>query len=263
MKKFVSIVLFMSFILCSCSRKQSAADVVFPGTTWEMNMKQVMDALHLQDEEISYVFSDRSGSMFHTEGYELFGTKTKSIDFQFLDYEECKVSNETAELEGRVYEGQELFGKKQYDLDDSLLRLADQHRLAEVIATYPADTDMGQVLEKMKKMYGDTISEITLYEVYTAMPPKEYTDSEQVKIWAADPVASVIPAEESDSYRDGWKQYIKDIDEQEWAEWGRFSSDARMQWILWLDEKDNQKLMFMGVNAGIYQTLQEQISEGA
>ena len=70
MKKFVSIVLFMSFVLCSCSRKQSAADVVFPGTTWEMNMKQVMDALHLQDEEISYVFPDRSGSMFHKEGYE-------------------------------------------------------------------------------------------------------------------------------------------------------------------------------------------------
>ena len=62
-------------------------------------------------------------------------------------------------------EGQELFYQKLYDITDQLLHLTDNHVLSSIIANYPPDTDMEQVLAEMKKIYGDTSPEMIAYEL--------------------------------------------------------------------------------------------------
>lgn len=93
MKKLAFFILFVSLFLCSCGKKESKSD-------------------------IDYIFLDRVGSMFYMEDYELFGAKTKNIDFQFMDYVAVQEYDLTKEIEG-----QELFYQKLYDITDQLLRV--------------------------------------------------------------------------------------------------------------------------------------------
>ena len=258
MKRMTFFVLVFFFFLCSCSQKQSDTKLEFPGTSWGMGMREVQDALDLDAEDIGYTYvSDACiSSMFHMEGYELFGAKTKSIDFQFLDLDHIRQKKEEQKEE---LKGHELFGKKQYGRNDQLLELIRDHELTEVLVDYPADTDMEQVLEKMRERYGETIPHIVLYEMdpsSTDFAPAEYQDSEQVKIWGTDVVAALIPEKESEAYYDQWKFYEKAIDR---AGWDTFSKNAYMQSVLCLNEKDRKSLLFFGFHAGIYRTLQEQI----
>ncbi len=121
MKKLAFFILFVSLFLCSCGKKESKSD-------------------------IDYIFLDRVGSMFYMEDYELFGAKTKNIDFQFVDYVAVQEYDLTKEIEG-----QELFYQKLYDITDQLLHLTDNHVLSGITANDPPDTDMEQVLAEMKK----------------------------------------------------------------------------------------------------------------
>lgn len=258
MRKWILLLLVFSFLLCSCSRKESDINLEFPGTSWGMGMREVQDVLDLDEKDIGYTYvSDACmSSMFHMEGYELFGAKTKSVDFQFLDLDPIRQKKEEQKEE---LKGHELFGKKQYGRNDQLLDLIRDHELTEVLVDYPADTDMEQVLEKMRERYGKTIPHIVLYEMdpsSTDFAPAEYQDSEQVKIWGTDVVAALIPEKKSEAYYDQWKFYEKAIDR---AGWDTFSKNAYMQSVLCLNEKDRKSLLFFGFHAGIYRTLQEQI----
>ena len=157
MKKWMIFLLTVSLFLCSCGKKESYPNLEFPGTTWEMSIRGVLNALNLKEKDISYIYITPSGinSVLCIEGYELFGTKTKSVDLQFLDLSEPPKKEPSKE-------GQGLFGKKQYGIDEHLLDLVDHHELSEIIVTYPKDTDMDQILNEMKKIYGTTIPEMTM-----------------------------------------------------------------------------------------------------
>ena len=122
MKRMTFFVLVFSFFLCSCSQKQSDTKLEFPGTSWGMGMREVQDALDLDAEDIGYTYvSDACiSSMFHMEGYELFGAKTKSIEFHFLDLDHARQKKEGQKDDT---EGRELFGKKQYGRNDQLLEV--------------------------------------------------------------------------------------------------------------------------------------------
>lgn len=137
----------------------------------------------------------------------------------------------------------------------------DNHVLSSIIANYPPDTDMEQVLAEMKKIYGDTSPEMIAYELRLgSFPPPEYKDSEERKTWAGDVIGSFIPQEDSDAYLKKWKLFMPELNEKEWADWDTFTQNARMQWILWQNDKDQKRVMFFGTHAGIYRTLHEQIS---
>ena len=256
MKKMTFFILFISLFLCSCGKKESQENPVFPGLTYEMNMQETLDALLLEKSDIDYVFLDRVGSMFYMEDYALFGAKTKNIDFQFIDYTAVQEYDLTKEMEG-----QELFYQKLYDITNQLLHLTDNHVLSSIIANYPPDTDMEQVLAEMKKIYGDTSPEMIAYELRLgSFPPPEYKDSEEIKIWAGDVIGSFIPQKDSDAYLKKWKLFMQELNEEEWASWDTFTQNARMQWVLWQNDKDQKRVMFFGSHAGIYRTLHEQIS---
>lgn len=141
--------------------------------------------------------------MFYMEDYELFGAKTKNIDFQFMDYVAVQEYDLTKEIEG-----QELFYQKLYDITDQLLHLTDNHVLSGITANDPPDTDMEQVLAEMKK--------------YMAIRLRNWSRTN--------------------------------------SNWDTFTQNARMQWVLWQNGKDQKRVMFFGSHAGICRTLYEQIS---
>lgn len=265
MKKSAVFILFISFLfLCSCGKKESYADVEFPGTTWQMNIREVIDALDLKEKDIGYTYVDPYGtnSKLYMEGYELFGAKTKSIDLQFLDFENLlerePIVQHTEDLK--------LLDQVQHSLNERFLNLVDRHELAEILVTYPADTDMEIVLQEMKKEYGDPLSEITMYEFNSGSldspKPKEYKDSEQVKFWGSDYLASSIPKNESEAYRQGWKKYDTFpgmVDAQNGVSWDTFTKTAHMHTVLFQNEKDCKQLLFFAIHAGVYRTLHQQI----
>lgn len=81
------------------------------------------------------------------EGYELFGAKTKFVDFQFYDYEHMM----ERELTEKWMENQDLLDQAQTVFDERFLELTGDHELVTVLVTYPQDTDMEAVLNEMRK----------------------------------------------------------------------------------------------------------------
>lgn len=69
---------------------------------------------------------------------------------------------------------------------------------------------MQSVLEKVKKTYGETVSEIVAYREYSPLGDDiltkvEYTDSEQMKVWAGRTVDEFISESESERYEQNWE----------------------------------------------------------
>ena len=56
MRKWILLLLVFSFLLCSCSRKESDTSLEFPGTSWGMDMREVQDALDLDEKDIGYTY---------------------------------------------------------------------------------------------------------------------------------------------------------------------------------------------------------------
>lgn len=262
MKKLPAFLLFFSLFLCSCGQKQPDQHWQLPGTSWDMNITEVMDVLNIQTEEISYIYPSYLCTLFHIEDYELFGAKTKSIDFNFLNYEAYLQEDLASKLLTIRQENPDLYDQYLSDADVRHFQPNPDHKLGAIYVDYPDNTDMEQVLKEMKKVYRDTIPNMIMYETQmSSMTPKEYKNSEQIQIWGTDVLDSYIPKKDSEAYRDGWKHYNQKIDHIDWADWDLFKKNARMEWVLWINEKDNKGLRFMGLHEGIYRTLHEQISE--
>ena len=263
MKKLTVFLLFLilTLFLCSCGQRQPDQHWEFPETSWGMNMEEVMNALNIQKEEISYIHPTFLSTLFHMEDYKLFGTRAESIDFHFLNFEAYLEEDIENKLLTIRQENQGLFDQNLYDDDVRLFQQNPEHKFCAVDVNYADNTDMEQVLAEMKKIYGDTFPHVTVYETQmSSMQPKEYKNSEQIHIWGTDVLDSRIAKKDSEAYRDGWKHYNQKIDQIDWADWDLFIQNARMEWILWINEENNKKLRFMALHEGIYRTLQEQIS---
>lgn len=251
MKKWMVFVLIVSSLfLCSCGKKEAPTMLEFPGTTWEMSIKELIDALNLEEKDIGYTYVDPYGinSKLYMEGYEVFGAKAKSVDFQFFDYENIM----ERELTGKWMENQDLLDQAQTGFHERFLELTGDHELAEILVTYPQDTDMEAVLDEMRKKYGEALSEITMYEFNKSSPmdlpqPVEYKESEQVKFWGSDFVGSCIPKKESEVYRQKWQKYQVApgmVDGENGITWDIFLETAHMHTILF--QKESYQLIFLG-----------------
>ena len=265
MKKWMTFAIIVSSIfLCSCGKKEAPGTLEFPGTAWEMSIREVMDALNLEEKDIGYTYVDPYGinSKLYMEGYKLFGAKTKFVDFQFMDFENMM----EREISEEWMENQDLLDQAQDGINERFLDLTDHHELIDVLVNYPRDTDMEAVLNEMRNKYGEALSEITMYEFNKSSPmnipqPVEYKESEQVKFWGSDFVGSCIPKKESEAYRQKWKKYQVApgiVDGENGITWDIFLETAHMHTILF--QRESYQLIFLGQNAGIYRTLQRQIS---
>lgn len=275
---------FCLLCVCACTQTKPKTNLEFPGTSWDMNLEEVRDALDIQEKDILYANLGRTSSSLHIGNHELFGEKTKVIEFVFIDFAARLEKDFGTESWYEKREGQDLFDLNLLEIDDRFLELCKRHKLSAIAVYYPDDTNMENVLKKMKKVYGDTIPEICIYEEYAekslSRKPAEYQDSEQVKIWGTDFVTASIPPDKSEIFRDAWepfdfnksitdyKENTSDMslealftDNQGAVSWDTFLTTARMQSIVYQNEDDRKKLMFWAYNGDVVKTLQQKMSQ--
>ncbi len=267
MKKWtIMILLICSLFLCSCSEKQLYQNLEFPGTSWEMNIRDVLNALNIKKEDLSTASISVEGisSTLQLEGYELFGAKTKYLGFSFFDF--TKFAEDWPERNDTAYYN--LLDEQQNDSKERFLDQIAHHKFLGILVTYPKHMDMDKVITEMKKIYGKPLPNLTLYEdngsFHFSPKPKEYKDSEQIKVWGSDCIAAFIPKNESEAYRNAWKKYYIHkgmVDAENGVTWNTFTKTARMQSILCQNEKDCKQLLYNSYNACVYRTLYSQISK--
>ncbi len=228
MKKVLLILFLLAqILLCSCSKKADSNYPEFPKTKWGMSMNETLDAYKISKKDTSYY---EEGLGFTLKGYKLFGEKTSEIIFSFID---LKDGNPV---------------------------------LCAVNVTYPDNTDMINVLKKMQKKYGKTISAVTIYDLYqaieTKIPVRDYTESEHLKFWADEPVIKYLPEKENEIYRDHWKPYQPGLNAETWD---TFTQNARMVTVVWSDNGEfpsleKNSLTFKAYNLIVYNFLKNRLS---
>lgn len=227
MKKIYIIFFAATLLLCSCSKKENMDHLEFPKTTWGMSMEETLDAYEITKEDTSNYDVTSSSSSFMIEGLELFGEKTAKIIFGFLDLD-CK----------------------------------EELVLSQVKVMYPDHTDMNHVLEEMQKKYGETVSEISVFDLHQIMGDgmleMKYTESEQLKIWAGGSVMEYIPENESEAYRDLWKKYQRGLNDENWD---TFMKNARMVHIFLGEHEESNSLQFYAYNVTAYHKVKSQLPE--
>lgn len=242
----ISILMILLTVLLfgACADKKSDdTDLNFPKLNWGMSREEVMEAGGIAEEDLeSYGDEMQYSSSYIIEGYKVFGEKSDRTRFEMLDL-------------GNGTKG-----------------------LANVIVEYPDSADMDRVLKEMKKAYGATVPEIIRYDMMSMMgmddslPEVQYTESDNVKIWAGNSVNEVIPKGQEDAYKKLWQEkpypsatvpFQTGLSDDTWEE---FSKNAKMVMVLWL--KDGQeifdsgnKLYFGALTQNVYNEITRRISE--
>ncbi len=243
MKKIrgIMIVIFIALLLNACVQKEVGhTDLEFPDLKWGMTLEETLSAGGIAEEEII----DSKGeydSIYYVEDYEVFGEKSDGVSFGFVDM-------------GNGKQG-----------------------LWEVIVRYPDDADMDQVLEKMTKAYGSTVPEIIDYQLFSsfdeqALVSKQYTESEDVKIWAGASIGEAVPNDQEHEYMKRWQEKINPdgnatfqlgLSDKQWEE---FSKNAKMVMVLWAKEgqkiiENGNRLLFYAYNHQVFSEITRRIAE--
>lgn len=224
---FLIVAILLLLILFLFVKKEAVHDLEFPKTAWGISTEEVFDSYGISQADVSRSQEAGRGSMFTIEGKELFGEKTSEINFQFLDF------GDNGDM-GLCY----------------------------VRVIYPEGADMNHVLEKMREVYGKTVSDTSIYEQNSALGnetihAKDYTESDVLKIWADRCIADSISEKESESYRNLWAFFQPGLNEENW---GEFCETARMVTVLWNND-DWKTLEFNAYNLCVYNELKNQLSE--
>lgn len=224
---FLIVAILLLLILFLFVRKEAVHDLEFPKTAWGISAEEVFDSYGISQADVSRSQEAGRGSMFTIEGKELFGEKTSEINFQFLDF------GDNGDM-GLCY----------------------------VRVIYPEGADMNHVLEKMREVYGKTVSDVSIYEQNSALGnetihAKDYRESDVLKIWSDKCIADFISDKESESYRNLWAFFQPGLNEENW---GEFCETARMVTVLWNND-DWKTLEFNAYNLCVYNELKNQLSE--
>lgn len=227
-KTVFMIFLVANLLLCSCGSTEKQSNLEFPKTTWGMSMEETLDSYQITIEDTSRYHETGRGSMFMIEDYELFGEKTSDTDFQFIDF-----------ADNGIFE------------------------LCYVRVTYLEGSDMNHVLTQMQKVYGETISDVTVYRGFSAFGDKvltedHYAASENLKIWAGSSVTECIPENKSENYRKSREFFQYGLTEENWD---IFSQNARMVTVIWSVDEGVNRLEFNAYQLAVYKELKNQFSE--
>lgn len=224
---FLIVAILLLLILFLFVKKEAVHDLEFPKTAWGISAEEIFDSYGISQADVSRSQEAGRGSMFTIEGKELFGEKTSEINFQFLDF------GDNGDM-GLCY----------------------------VRVIYPEGADMNHVLEKMREVYGKTVSDASIYEQNSALGnetihAKDYRESDVLKIWADRCIADFISEKESESCRNLWAFFQPGLNEENW---GDFCETARMVTVLWNND-DWKTLEFNAYNLCVYNELKNQLSE--
>lgn len=219
MKKVAMIIFFVIMLLCSCSKSTDSDYLEFPKTKWGMSMDAVLNSYGITKNDTSRY---KDGFSFTIKGQEVFGENTSEIIFNFID-----------------------------------LKKGDPV-LCDVKVTYPENTNMENVLNKMQIEYGETVSNINIYDLYQVfddkLSEKTYTEYPFLKLWADRSVIDCIPEKEYENYRDVWEKYQPGLNEDNWE---KFSQTASLVTVVWSNNGEfpslaKNSLTFNAYNLVVY-----------
>ncbi len=229
MKKVAFIIFTAVILLCSCSKKADSDYPEFPKTNWGMSMAETLNAYGISEKDTSDYVEE---SVFAVKGYELFGEKTSEIIFNFIN-----------------------------------LKKGDP-KLCSVKVTYPESANMNNVLKEMKKVYGETVSNISIYDLFQVfenkLPEKKYTESDHLKLWASKKsVFQSIPENQHENYKNLWENYQTSLSDDNWD---TFSQNAKMVTVVWSDNGEfpsleKYALDFNGYNLVVFNEINSQLSD--
>lgn len=229
MKKFAFIIMVATIILlCSCSNKSVSDNLQFQKTTWGMSMVEALDAYGITKEDTSYYDQDNA---FGIKEYELFGEKTDLIMFSFSNFQK------------------------------------ETPKLVAVKVTYPEGADMEKVLKEMRKVYGETVSEISIFDPFLItdkLSERKFAESEHLKLWVSTKsVLQSIPEKNTENCKELWEKYRKGLTDETWD---IYSKNSRLITVVWTDNGEfpalkKNALDFDAFNLVVSNEIKDQLSD--
>ena len=117
-------------------------------------------------------------------------------------------------------------------------------QLYEIRVVYPDDADMEQVLKKMKKDFGKTVPNISLYSLLS-MAVSEYEEKENAAYWTSQSLKecgqkagikkAVVPKENAEEYKRMWENFQQGLNAENWDE---FSEKSHLTYGIYAGGKD-------------------------
>lgn len=209
----------------ACGKSDIEKNLEFPKTTWEMTLEEVMEAYGISKDEAALYEEGERSVRIRLDDVELFGQKAQYIFLSFADFS-CK----------------EDFEKNQ-----------EKYILYGVHVLYNENSDMDIVKKELEKAYGDTIPEYYHFTLLKQdqMRQDAYKESDSVKFWGSSFLKDIIPAEQSDEYRDYWKFYQGGLTDDNWD---FFKDNSRMVVVTLSDNEGElgKSVSWNAMNYAIY-----------
>ena len=190
LKKFICLATLITLCTFSaCSNGSKSADIELKDMPWGITMEEVLETCGVDKDTVANLIENKNDSYFALEnGQEMFGEKTSQIYFSFVD----------ASFSGKP------------------------QQLYEIRVVYPDDADMEQVLKKMKKDFGKTVPNISLYSLLS-MAVSEYEEKENAAYWTSQSVKEVVPKENAEEYKRMWENFQQGLNAENWDEFSEKS----------------------------------------
>ncbi|MEE0657222.1 MAG: hypothetical protein UCO29_11215 [Blautia hansenii] len=179
---FMALITFCAF--SGCSESSQNENIELEDAPWGITMEDVFETYGVNKDTVENLIENKNDSYFALEnGQEMFGEKTSQIYFSFVD----------ASFSGKP------------------------QQLYEIRVVYPDDADMEQVLKKMKKDFGKTVPNISLYSLLS-MAVSEYEEKEN-----------------AEEYKRMWENFQQGLNAENWDE---FSEKSHLTYGIYAGGKD-------------------------
>lgn len=190
LKKFICLATLITLCTFSaCSNGSKSADIELKDMPWGITMEEVLETCGVDKDTVANLIENKNDSYFALEnGQEMFGEKTSQIYFSFLD----------ASFSGKP------------------------QQLYEIRVVYPDDADMENVLKKMKKDFGKTAPNISLYSLLS-MEVSEYEEKDNAAYWTSQSLKEVVPKENEEEYKRMWENFQQGLNAENWDEFSEKS----------------------------------------
>lgn len=231
--KVMAILGMTALILSSCGKAAAEKSEYFEvaNLKWGMSVNEALRACEMKRDSVSE--GEYGSSFVIQDGREIFGAKTERILLNFID---VTVSG-------------------------------DIQKLCEVDIMYSEDTDMSDVMENMKKSFGNPTEKIAHFPLmgdalHNTMMRMDYEANDKMTLWATKTVSEAISKEKESDYKKLWQTSMSWISDDNWKE---FSENAVLVDAVCSDKADNapvsgeKGVRINALNLVIYDTITGQL----
>lgn len=245
MKKLLCVMASAAMLLfCACSGAKSGQSLrdgtalSFPGTNWNMNMDEVMNACSFADADDLQVSDDDCAPAFSVSDREVFGETAMTLSFSFIDL-------------------------KAVAQDSGAPAAPGEEVLAGVTVIYPAGTDLQKVRQELDSLYGKSaLNEITVFSPYSPLDSDTLSDQKQTAsdttaLWGTKVLSSEIGDEDKAGFQEKWPAFQPGLSPEDWE---AFSDEARFVTIVCEEGEEFSYVQFYAYNLNVYNELSAQLA---